>query len=96
MEDKSSEETRRLIRHMKDIFRLCKRSCNDTNTLMVLIFRLVNEDIRDKCPDHYEEVMALMNRFDGVIEFQLSNLNYLLRLANERVSVISIAPWAIS
>lgn len=73
----------RLIRQIKAINRMCNRAHYDSITMAREIARLTNQDVKDLCPDHYEEIMALMDKCDQVIEFQLCHLRQLLRLAQD-------------
>lgn len=79
----NGDKEARLVRQIKAINRMCNRAHFDSITMARKIARLANQDVKSLCPDHYEEIMALMDRCDGVLEFLLSHLRQLLRLAQE-------------
>jgi len=72
------EEEQRKIAYMKSCFKAIKRPERDCRILAKMIGRLTEEDVKAMCPDNYEEIIRLMDIYDGVVDYLLEWLWYIL------------------
>ena len=75
------EEEQRKVRYMKSCFQAIKRPEANSRILAKMIVKLAERDIKAMAPDNYEEIIRLMDLYNGVSDYLLGWLRYILKTA---------------
>ena len=74
----NDNERLRQLRHIINQMQGVKRPLKDSHLMADRILRLVDKDIKAMCPDNAEQIFAMMDIADGILNFLVSYLQDLL------------------
>jgi hypothetical protein len=74
MDIEDEEQARRLLRRIEGHWRGIQRVSFSDLCWSARIIQMAKEDVESRCPNHFEEILALMDKLDPILQFEIEIL----------------------